>query len=117
LNGHKIARLVKLFDTSVFASVAIVVVRFPVVGFEKKGETVKPVPPATMSQVTKALDWFNELQDPRLISEKDKGGGWKIVTIWGIESDAAERKLIEKRFKDGLQRLIQKKKAKKPARR
>ena len=117
LNGHKIARLVKLVDTSIFESDDIAVVRFPVVGFEKKGETVKPVPPATMSQVTKALDWFNELQDPRLISEKDKGGGWKIVTIWGIESDAAERKLIEKRFKDGLQRLLQKKKAKKPARR
>jgi len=39
-----------------------------------------------------------------------RAAGWKIVTIWGIESDAAERKLIEKRFKDGLQRLLQKKK-------
>jgi len=117
MNGHKIARLIKLVDTGIFESDDIAVLRFPVVGFEKKGDTVKPVAPATMSQVTKALDWFNELQDPRLITEKDKGGGWKVVTIWGIESDAADRQLIEKRFKDGLQRLIQRKKAKKPARR
>jgi len=106
LNGHKIARLLKLVDTSIFESDDIAVLRFPVVGFEKKGDTVKPVAPATMSQVTKTLDWFKELQDPRLITEKDKGGGWKVFTIWGIESDAADRKLIEKRFKDGLQRLI-----------
>jgi hypothetical protein len=53
---------------------------------------------------------FTELQDPRLISEKDKGGGWKVFTIWGIESDAAERERIEERFKAGLQRLSGQKK-------
>lgn len=112
--GHKIARLIKLVDTSIFESADIAVVRFPVVSYEKKGEVIKPVPPAMMSQVTKTLDWFKEIQDPRLITEKDKGGGWKVVTIWGIESDAADRKAIENRFYAGLQRLTwRKSKAKK----
>lgn len=105
MNGHEVVRLVKLVDTEIFDSDDIGVLRFPVVSFEKKGEIIKPVAPALMSQVTKALEWFRELQDPRLISERDKGGGWKVVTIWGIESDAADRKLIEERFKSGLQRL------------
>jgi len=111
-NGHKIARLIKLVDTSIFESDDIAVVRFPVVSYEKKGPVIKPVSPATMSQVTKTLDWFRELQDPRLISEKDKGGGWKVVTIWGVESDAADRRLIEDRFRAGLQRLLQREKKK-----
>jgi hypothetical protein len=55
-----------------------------------------------MSQVTKAWGWFNALKDERLISEKDKGGGWKTITIWGIESDAADREAIRRRFLEGL---------------
>jgi hypothetical protein len=68
LNGHKVSRVIKLVDADIFTSEEIEVVRFPVVSYEKKGETIKPVPPATMSQVTKTTDWFKELQDPRLIS-------------------------------------------------
>jgi len=74
-----------------------------VVGFQLKGDTIKPQPPARMSQVTKSRDWFSqEIKDDRFLSEKDKGGGWKVVTIWGIESDAADRAIIQKRFLDGL---------------
>jgi hypothetical protein len=51
-----------------------------------------------MSQVTKARNWFKEVDDERLLSEKDKGGGWKVVTIYGIESDAADRSKIRERF-------------------
>jgi hypothetical protein len=40
----------------------------------------------------------------------EKCGGWKVFTIWGIESDAAERERIEERFKAGLQRLSGQKK-------
>ncbi len=110
-NGHKIAQLTKLVDTSLFASDDIAVLRFPVVAYEKKGAVIKPLPPASMSQVTKSMNWFEELQDPRLITERDKGGGWKVITIWGVESDAADRKLIEERFKAGLMRLVRKKKS------
>jgi hypothetical protein len=56
-----------------------------------------------MSQVTKAWGWFKALKDERLISEKDKGGGWKTITIWGIESDAADREAIRRRFLEGLE--------------
>lgn len=109
LNGHKIKRLVKLVDANIFESEDISVLRYPVVSYEQSGDIIKPVAPANMSQVTKALDWFREVQDERLISEKNIGNGSKIVTIWGIESDAADRKLIEERFKSVLQRLIKKK--------
>ncbi|MBF0503225.1 MAG: LytTR family transcriptional regulator [Candidatus Riflebacteria bacterium] len=101
-NGHQVARVVKLVDTSIFTSEEIAIVRYPVVNFETKGDQVKPIEPATMGQVTKGRAWWNLLKDDRLISEKDKGDGWKSVTIWGIESDAADREIIRKRFQDGL---------------
>jgi hypothetical protein len=101
-NGNKIGRVVKLVDASVFTSEEIAIVRYPVVTFETKGDQVKPIEPATMGQVTKGRDWFNVVKDDRLISEKDKGDGWKSVTIWGIESDAADREIIRQRFLDGL---------------
>jgi len=101
--GHKIARVVKLVDPSVFTTEEISIIRYPVVGFQQKGDTITPQPPARMSQVTKSRDWFSqEIKDDRFLSEKDKGGGWKVVTIWGIESDAADRAIIQKRFLDGL---------------
>ena len=69
------------------------------VSFEVKGEHITPVAPATMGQVTKGREWFNkEIKDERLWSEKPIATGVKAVTIWGIESDAADRELIQKRF-------------------
>ena len=101
-NGHTVSRVVKLVDASAFTSEEIAIVRYPVVTFETKGDQVKPIEPATMGQVTKGRDWFDVVKDERLISEKDKGDGWKSITIWGIESDAADREIIKKRFLDGL---------------
>lgn len=101
--AHKIEKVVKLVDLSIFKTEDIEVLRFPVVSYEKKGDQVKPLPPATMGQVTKGRSWFDEeINDARLLSEKDKGGGWKVFTIHGIESDAADRDIIETRFKAGL---------------
>ena len=101
-NGHKVGRVVKLVDASIFTTEEIGIVRYPVVNFDVKGDQVKPIEPATMGQVTKGRDWWNLAKDERFISEKDKGDGWKTVTIWGIESDAADREIIRKRFLDGL---------------
>ena len=101
-NGHSVGRVVKLVDPSAFTSEEIAIVRYPVVSFEVNGDQVKAVEPANMGQVTKGRDWFNVVKDDRLISEKDKGDGWKTVTIWGIESDAADREIIRKRFFGGL---------------
>jgi len=100
--GHEIGRVVKLVDPSAFTSEEIAVVRYPVVTFDAKGDQVKPRPPATAGQVTKARAWFETVKDERLITEKDKGGGWKTVTIWGIESDAADREIISRRFREGI---------------
>ena len=112
--AHKIDKVVKLVDTSAFTTEQINIMRFPVVSYKQKGNQVKPIAPATMGQVTKGRGWFAEINDERLISEKDEGGGWKTVTIWGIESDAADRDIIEERFKAGFGKLakkIRKKKA------
>ncbi len=96
--GHSIKKVIKLVDTSVFTDEEIAFVRYPIVSYIIKGVQIKPVEPATMSQVTKGRDWFSEINDSRLITEKDNGGGWKTVTIWGIESDAADREIIRKKF-------------------
>ncbi|MDP1624131.1 MAG: LytTR family DNA-binding domain-containing protein [bacterium] len=102
-NGHQVGRVVKLVDPSIFTTEEIGIIRYPVVNYEEKGTAIKPVKPAKMSQVTKSRDWFKQLADNRLYSEKDKGDGWKAVTIWGIESDAADRDVIKKRFLEGLE--------------
>jgi hypothetical protein len=107
--AHQISKVVKLVDVSAFTTEEIGFVRFPVVSYEKKGELVKPVAPATMGQVTKGRSWFDEeIKDERLLTEKDKGGGWKVFTIHGIESDAADREIIKARFLAGLGRLRRK---------
>jgi hypothetical protein len=112
--AHKIEKVVKLVDVSAFTTEEIGIVRFPVVSYEKKGELVKPVPPARMGQVTKGRTWYEEeINDERLLEVKDKGGGWKVVTIYGIESDAADRDIIEARFKAGLGIPAKKKRKKK----
>ncbi len=107
--AHQISKVVKLVDVSAFTTEEIGFVRFPVVSYEKKGELVKPVAPATMGQVTKGRSWFDEeIKDERLLTEKDKGGGWNVFTIHGIESDAADREIIKARFLAGLGRLRRK---------
>lgn len=102
-NGHQVGRVVKLVDPTIFSDEEVSMIRYPVVNYEEKGTTTKPVKPAKMSQVTKSRDWFKALGDNRFYSEKDKGDGWKAVTIWGIESDAADRDVIKKRFLEGLE--------------
>jgi Holliday junction resolvase len=107
-NGHRVEKLVKLVDVDSFATDVIAVLRYPVVVYERKGAAIKPGPYTSMSQVTKARNWFKEVDDERLLLEKDKGGGWKVVTIYGIESDAADRAIIEARFLAELGRLRRK---------
>jgi 5S rRNA maturation endonuclease (ribonuclease M5) len=105
-NGHKVERLVKLVDIDIFSSDEIKILRYPVVSYRKKGGQIKPVKPSSNSQVTKARDWFCEIDDRRLLSEREGENGWKSVTIWGLESDAADRRKIEERFFGGLQKSL-----------
>jgi len=107
--AHKIDKVVKLVDISAFTTEEIAAVRFPVVSYEKKGDQIKPLPPATMGQVTKCRSWFDEeINDERLLKVTDNGGGWKVFIIYGIESDAADRDIIKARFLAGLGRLRRK---------
>jgi hypothetical protein len=103
-NGHKVERLVKLVDMDIFSSDEIKILRYPVVSYRKKGGQIKPVKPSSNSQVTKARNWFCEIDDRRLLSEREVENGWKSVTVWGLESDAADRRKIEERFFGGLQK-------------
>jgi hypothetical protein len=103
-NGHKVERLVKLVDIDIFSSDEIKILRYPVVSYREKGGQIKPVKPSSNSQVTKARDWFCEIDDRRLLSEREGENGWKSVTVWGLESDAADRRKIEERFFGGLQK-------------
>ena len=98
-HGHRFEKVVSLVDMSIFETEDIGYARYPVVQYEERsGGHLAPIPPATMSQVTKARDWFeNVLQDERLFTSKMVAGR-KICTIWGIESDAAERAVIRERF-------------------
>ena len=77
----------------------IEIVRYPVVSYELKDKVIVPIAPATMSQVTKSRQWWETLGcDERLISEKTMADGRKVVTIYGIESDAADREEIKNKF-------------------
>ena len=98
-NGHQVEKVVKLVDANAWTDDEIEIVRYPAVSYELKEDgTIVPVAPATMSQVTKGRLWWESIgSDPRLIGEKVTGGR-KIVTIYGIESDAAEREDIKDRF-------------------
>ena len=64
----------------------------------KKGDEIKPAPPTSKSWLTKALKWFEKMQDPRLLEFKDPVDGWTKVTIYGIEADSADRQKVEARF-------------------
>ncbi|MBA4423817.1 MAG: hypothetical protein C0390_12100 [Syntrophus sp. (in: bacteria)] len=102
----------KLVDPSIFADDVVGFSRYPVVRYEMKGDKITPLKPATMGQVTKARDWLeNEVKDQRLYSEQASDGGRKVATIWGIESDAADREVIKKRFLDGIAATKQGKKS------
>jgi hypothetical protein len=98
-NGHQVDKVVKLVDLSNFTDEEIEIVRYPVVSYELKDNNIIPVAPATMSQVTKGRQWWESLGcDKRLISEKTMADGRRVVTIYGIESDAADREQIKEKF-------------------
>ncbi len=101
-HGHVLKTKVALVDLDIYEEDQVGYDRVPVVKYEIKDNEIIPTPPATKGQITKATDWFdNVIQDDRLKSVIDYPD--KIaVTIWGMESDAAEREKIRKRFLDAV---------------
>jgi len=68
------------------------------VRYEKKDNEIIPIPPASSGRITKAREWYYEfINDDRLFSRKIIDNRI-IITIWGIESDAADRRKIEDKF-------------------
>jgi hypothetical protein len=99
--GVKVARVVVLLETKDFPDDVLPGSKAKVVRYELKGSVITPVPPAKMGQVTKALKWFESIEDPRLKTEAEYPGGKRIVTIWGIDSDTIDREIVRKRFLEG----------------
>jgi hypothetical protein len=100
--GVKVARMVPMLDTKDFPDDVLPGSKAKVVRYEVKGSVITPVPPAKMGQVTKALKWFESIGDPRLKTEVEYPGGKRVVTIWGIDSDTADREMVRKRFLEGV---------------
>jgi len=73
-----------------------------VVKFERKGEQIIPIKPSSVSSVRKALRWYEAMGDPRLMTEQEYPGGKRVYTIWGIDSDAANKDLVRRRFLEGV---------------
>lgn len=106
-NGHEIKEQVTLVDLSIFKEGDVQYIRVPVVKYEKKGNEIIPIAPASMGQVTKARNWFDTvIQDDRLktvqVFTGDDGKPKTVVTIWGVESDAAEQPKIRERFLEAI---------------
>ncbi|MCK5685886.1 LytTR family transcriptional regulator, partial [bacterium] len=101
-HGHVFKTKVSLIDLDIYDEGQIGYDRIPVVRYEIKDDEIIPIPPASMGTITRATNWFdNVIQDDRLKSISTDYGK-KIVTIWGMESDAAEREYIRKRFLDAV---------------
>lgn len=103
--GVKVASSVTMLFPSDFPDDVLPGSKAKVVRYEVKGSVITPVPPAKMGQVTKALKWFESIGDPRLKTEVEYPGGKRIVTIWGIDSDTADREMVRKRFLDGVAQM------------
>ncbi len=99
--GVKVAQAVVILQTTDFPDDVLPGSKAKVVRYEEKGTVITPVPPSKMSQVTKALTWFETVGDPRLKTAVEYPGGKRVVTIWGIDSDTADREMVKKRFLEG----------------
>ena len=80
--------------------------RTPVAKYKRTaGGKISPVEPYTMGQVTKAINWHEDVMMSThwLYTEEEyqdvDGSPIFYCTIWGVDSDAPERKDIEKRFR------------------
>ena len=102
---NAIERTVRLVDTSLYTDQQIKIIRWQTAHYLQKGDEIKPAPPTSKSWLTKALKWFETMQDPRLLEFKDQADGWTKVTIYGIEADSADRLKVEARFLAEVARL------------
>lgn len=103
--GLKIARTVVLWEAKDIPDAALPGGKARVARYEQKGSQIFPIPPSSMSSITKALRWFETIGDPRLKTEQEYPGGKRVVTIWGVDSDASDKALVRRRFLEGVAQL------------
>ncbi len=97
-HNHRIEKVISLVTLETFEDDEVGYIRYPVVRYEKKDNEIIPIPPASSGRITKAREWYYEfINDDRLFSKKIIDNRI-IITIWGIESDAADRRKIEDKF-------------------
>lgn len=98
--GMKIGRTMVLWSLKDIPG-ATLGAKVKVVKFERKGEQIIPIKPASVSSVRKALRWYEAMGDPRLMTEQEYPGGKRVYTIWGVDSDTANQALVRRRFLEG----------------
>ena len=100
--GLKIGRTSVLWEAKDIPDAVLPGGKAWVARYELKGSKIIPIKPSSMSQITKALRWFEALGDPRLKTQQEYPGGKLVVTIWGVDSDAANKDLVRRRFLEGV---------------
>jgi len=97
-HGHVLEKKVTLVDLTIFEENEVSYSRYPVVRYEKKGSEIIPITPSSMGQITKTRTWFDHVIKDERLKSTAMINGKKVVTIWGIESDAAKRPKIRDKF-------------------
>ena len=94
--GLKVAKIFKVVSPAMFPGAdEVEYMGYPVVRYKViRGKTI-PLKPTNMSQITKARAWFKSLNDKRFMTSRKIEEG-KLVMIWGIESDGAEKAKIKR---------------------
>jgi len=92
--GLKVGKVARVVGPEIFPNADDVKwIGFPVVRYKIVKKKIIPLPPTNMSQITKAKAWLKSIKDARFMTDKKVEDG-KLVTIWGIEGDSADRKKI-----------------------
>lgn len=92
--GLKVDKVVRAVGPEMFPNADDVKwIGYPVVRYKIVKQKIIPLPPTNMSQITKAKAWLKSINDARFMTDKKVEDG-KLVTIWGIESDSADRAKI-----------------------
>lgn len=97
-HGFEIERFEELVNTKTFSDEEFGFFRFPVVRYEKDGDQLTPLPPSNKAQLTKALNWYHDKINDKKLMTREKIEGRYVYTIFGVESDAADRMVLRKNF-------------------
>ena len=94
--GLNVTKVVRIVNPAMFPDPEEVEwMGYPVVRYKVIKGKIIPLEPTNMSQITKARTWYQSINDSRFMTSRKIEKG-KLVTIWGIESDGADKGKIKK---------------------